>query len=221
MIAVFVRPARAGYAKTRLIPALTAQGAALLYRAMAADVLEQACLTSPGRVVCWVAGAIDDPCLDFVPEQVPRMSQPEADLGTRMRVALEHGIGTSGRCLVVGTDAPGLSTTMLAACLGALDTSDVVLGPSADGGYTSIAARVTHAAMFEGVHMSTKHTCSETKQACERAGLSVSLGEPWFDVDCPADLTTLHALIGSAPERAPRTAQTLAKLTAQRFDHCG
>jgi len=218
VIAVFVRPALAGGAKTRLIPALGAEGAALLYRAMAGDVIEQACLASPGNVVCWVAGISSDADLDFIPPTLPRRAQPQLDLGDRMRIALEYGIESAGRALVVGTDAPGLSAATMLRSLADLSRQDAVLGPAADGGYTSIGARRTHPAMFEGVRMSTCHALADTQRACEAAGLSVGLGEPWFDIDTPADLTTLHALIGTAPGRAPRTAQALLRLADQRFD---
>ncbi len=216
MIAVFVRPATPGRTKTRLIPALGPERAALLYRAMACDVLAQACAV-PGRVVeVWVAGALQDPDLDFAPPALVRASQPDGSLASRILHTLEVGLVRHGPTMVLGSDAPGLSHLHLEAAFGRLREADVVLGPSADGGYTLIAARRSHPRMFEGVRMSTRHALSDTRNACLHAGLSVALTTPWFDVDRPADLTTLHGLLALSPGLAPHTAAALGLFSVAR-----
>lgn len=212
MIAVFIRPATPGRAKTRLIPALGAHGAALLYRAMAADVIREACAVPARVVTLWTAGAIDDPDLGFAPPALPRRAQPESDLGTRMLTALNAGIAERGQAMVVGSDAPGLLASDLSDAFLRLEHADVVLSPAADGGYTAITARRTHPRMFEGVRMSSPHALADTKRGCLALGLSCALGLPWFDVDTRADLGTLRALVALDPARAPHTASALAAL---------
>lgn len=212
MIAVFIRPATPGRAKTRLISALGAEGAADLYRAMATDVITQACAVPERTVTLWTAGAIDDPDLAFAPPELARLAQPESDLGTRMLTALNAGIAERGQTLVVGSDAPGLLASDLGDAFLRLKHADVVLSPAADGGYMAIAARRTHPRMFEGVRMSSPRALADTRHACLACGLSCALSLPWFDVDTPADLGTLRALIAIAPARAPHTARALAAL---------
>ena len=209
MIAVFVRPATPGRAKTRLISALGAEGAATLYRAFAQDVITQACAVRGRQVALWVAGAIDDPDLSYAPAALSRLSQPERDLGTRMLTALDAGLARSAQAMVVGSDAPGLLASDLHLAFERLHDADVVLGPSADGGYTLIAARRTHPRMFEGVRMSSVHALADTRRACLAVGLSCALCPPWFDIDTPADLGTLRGLLSVDPSRAPHTAHAL------------
>jgi glycosyltransferase A (GT-A) superfamily protein (DUF2064 family) len=111
--------------------------------------------------------------------------------------------------MVVGSDAPGLLAADLHDAFMRLRDADVALGPSADGGYTWIAARRTHPRMFEGVRMSSPHALADTKRACLANGLSCALGPPWFDIDTPADLSTLRALLTVDPSRGPHSARAL------------
>jgi len=215
VIALFVRPATPGRTKTRLIPGLGAEGAAHLYRAMALDSLRAAQSVPSHTLTLWVAGATDDPGLSFLPRDLPRHTQPEADLGGRMLSALEAGLAVEGRAMVLGSDAPGLEARELVDAFDRLSDADVVLGPAADGGYTLIAAKRTDSRMFEGVRFSSEHALADTRQACLQAGLTVALAAPWFDVDVPADLSTLRALLAVAPERAPHTAEALRQLDSQ------
>ncbi len=212
VIAVFLRPATPGRVKTRLIPKLGVEAATALYRAFAGDVIEHARAVQGASTTLWVAGRVDDPDLAYAPPALPRSAQPEADLGTRMRVALLAGLDGGGLSLVVGSDVPTLPAQLLADAFSALERHDVVLTPSADGGYMVIAARRTHPAMFSGVRMSTRHALTDTVLACERGGLRVGLTAPWFDVDTPTDLETLSAQLALAPGMAPRTARALGML---------
>jgi rSAM/selenodomain-associated transferase 1 len=209
VIAVFLRPATPGRVKTRLIPRLGVETATALYRAFAGDVIEHASGVQGASTTLWVAGRVDDPDLAPAAPELPRRAQPEADLGTRMRVALLAGLDGAGQSLVVGSDVPSLPARLLADAFCALERHDIALTPSADGGYMVIAARRTHPAMFSGVRMSTRHALADTVLACEQAGLSVGLTAPWFDVDTPTDLDILRAQLALAPGMAPRTAGVL------------
>ncbi len=212
MIALFVRPATPGRAKTRLISALGAQGAARLYRAMALDVIDQARCVPSHSLTLWTAGATNDSDLAFLPDDLPRRAQLESDLGARMLAALQTTLKSCEHAMVLGSDAPGMDASALSRGFDQLRQADVVLGPAADGGYTLIAAKRTHARMFEGVRFSSRHALADTQHACVQAGLTIGLVAPWFDVDIPADLSTLRALLAVAPGRAPHTAATLREL---------
>jgi rSAM/selenodomain-associated transferase 1 len=122
--------------------------------------------------------------------QVPRQLQREGNLGERMLAALES---CPAPVMIVGSDAPTLPATHLESLLAA--NTDVALGPAEDGGYYAICCRRTHRRMFEGIEWSTNRTLQQTVTACRDCGLTVSLGDPWFDVDTPADLARLGSWI--------------------------
>ena len=111
--------------------------------------------------------------------------QSSGDLGERMLAALaRHPHG-----MVVGSDAPTLPLTHLARLL--RSGADIALGPAEDGGYYAIACRRTAPDMFRGVEWSSGSELLQTAAAVDACGLSLELGDVWFDVDTPADLLRL------------------------------
>lgn len=214
-LAVLGRAPRAGAAKTRLAPALGPDGAAHLYAAFLADTLALALAAGDAGLAdatLWAAGAADDRALLEVPgaRDLPRRAQPAGDLGVRLAAALDAGVASHGRALVIGSDAPTLPLALLRAASAALDAADLVLGPSADGGYFLIGARVAvGAALFDGVRFSTRFALLDTLTGAARLGLSVARTAPWYDVDTPDDLRVLGAHLSLAPTLAPHTRRAL------------
>ncbi|MEZ5352282.1 MAG: TIGR04282 family arsenosugar biosynthesis glycosyltransferase [Bryobacteraceae bacterium] len=120
--------------------------------------------------------------------KVDRALQVPGDLGDRMLAALRS---RPAPVMIVGSDAPTLPADHLRGLLGLLREADVALGPTEDGGYYAIACRRTEVRMFAGVEWSTDRTLAQTVASCEACGLTVALGERWFDVDTPADLARI------------------------------
>jgi rSAM/selenodomain-associated transferase 1 len=224
-LAVFGRAPVAGRAKTRLAEApgaggavLGAEGAARLYAAFLADTLRTAArVTASGYadVTLWVAGAPDDAALRAVPgvAALPCVAQPELELGARMRAALDAGVASHGRALVVGSDAPTLPAATLRAACAALEHADIVFVPAADGGYVLVGARAPlPPEVFAGARLSTRHALADTRAGARRAGLSAACVAPWYDVDTPDDLRLLRLHLTLAPEAAPHSARALRDL---------
>ena len=214
-LAVFGRPATPGHTKTRLARGIGDDAAALLYRAFVLDVLERAHTLPDAQLSFWVAGHTDDPDLNFLPPGLSRQPQPQTDLGARMRDALSTGLTHASAALVVGTDSPTLPPGYLQAAVERLADADVVFGPSADGGYYTVAARRVKNDMFVGVPWSSQRTLTASVEACRAAGLSTALLPPWYDVDTLSDLQLLRAELALNPTRAPHTAEALQGLSRQ------
>ncbi len=200
-IALFARAPRPGAVKTRLIPAVGAQTAAALYGAFLRDTCDRVASVSELDPIVWAASDDDARALEL---GLPVRAQPDADLGERMRAALEHGIEAAGRAIVIGTDAPTLPVSILRAAVRALDTAELVLGPACDGGYYLIGARGRVPALGPGVRWSTRHALADT---LARNPVSAALLPPWYDVDTPEDLRLLRAHLALRPSAAPATAR--------------
>ncbi len=194
-VALFAKAPVAGRVKTRLIPALGAEGACALYRAMVDDTLDSLAGTSCA-VEIWFAGE------RWSRRGLPAFAQRGGDLGQRMRGAFAAMLRRSDAALIVGADVPTLPRRCLRAALAHLERGDAVLGPAADGGYYLIGSR--EVPRFEAVRWSTSHALADTRRT-----VNARLLEPWYDVDRPEDLRLLRAHLELWPRAAPHTARAL------------
>lgn len=199
-----------GTVKTRLeLPPRVAAG---LQAALIGDTAGKARSLAPTTV----AGAPPDK-LDLVrallPEDVALISQRPGDLGDRMLAAARTLFDASPTpVLLLGTDAPTLPAEAIEGAASALDTHDLSIIPSRDGGYVLLGLRRPVGEVFRGVHWSTSAVFRQTLRAADGARLSVYEGEPWYDVDEPGDLARLGEELGDHPGWAPRTAGFLRTL---------
>ena len=110
-LVIFAKAPQPGAVKTRLIPALGAEGAAALARSMLAHTLQEALAAGVGPVELCMNPAPGDIAWQGVdlPDAVIRMAQGEGDLGERMARAV-HRVTTQQRpVLLMGADCPGLT----------------------------------------------------------------------------------------------------------------
>jgi len=155
------------------------------------------------REELWVAHPDDAPAYD-----APRLQAGET-LGARMSHALADALRRADRALLIGTDAPTLPRGFLARAARALDTAEVVLGPSADGGYYLIGARGSAPDLGgPAIRWSTPHALADTRARV--SGRRVATLPPWYDVDTPEDLRLLRLHLALDPSAAPATAAALA-----------
>jgi glycosyltransferase A (GT-A) superfamily protein (DUF2064 family) len=121
---------------------------------------------------------------------VPRSIQTSGHLGERLFHALERGLSSGRRIvMVLGSDSPGLPSAHVMELL--RSTADVTLGPTPDGGFFAIACRAVHPDMFADVRWSSEHALDDLVDQASACCLTVALGPSWFDVDVEADLLRL------------------------------
>ncbi|MEO7337689.1 MAG: TIGR04282 family arsenosugar biosynthesis glycosyltransferase [Caldimonas sp.] len=194
-IVVFAKAPVAGYAKTRLVPALGAEGAARLARLLLTAAVEQALQADVGPVeLCCSPDATHEAFAALAAgRRVTLTLQGEGDLGLRMGRAFDRVLATEPRALLIGTDAPGLDAAYLRGAARALVGCDAVLGPAHDGGYTLIGLRKAAAGLFHGVSWSTPHVLAQTRARLASLGLRSIELEPLADIDEPDDLRHLPA----------------------------
>ena len=194
-IAVFAKAPVPGRVKTRLAATLGADEAARLHEAMVSALLLRL-VESSIRLSFDVELHTDTLTDTWSGFAVTRRLQINGDLGARMLHALREGLDAGRpRILILGGDVPTVPISHLEALLDAEE--DVVLGPAEDGGYYAICCRNTHPEMFAGVAWSTALACAQTAAACRRAGLSVSFGSTWFDIDETEDLKRVSSMYGT------------------------
>ncbi len=195
-IAVFARAPEAGRAKTRLIPALGAQGAARLQRQLTLRAVRTAREAGLGPVTLWCAPDSQHRLFRALRRSagVECRAQPAGDLGARMLDAFRWHCG-EGPLLLIGTDCPALAADDLRAAARALrEGSDAVFLPAEDGGYVLIGLRRPQPHLFDGIAWGTSSVMDETRARLRAAGATWQEPKTLWDVDRPADLQRLAAL---------------------------
>lgn len=192
-----------GRVKTRLVPALGADGAARLHRALVERCLHT-CLGSGLPVTLVLDGDLGGDLAGWARSRgVAVQRQAEGDLGQRLRQALRG----PGRLVCVGTDCPDLEARDL---LQAARPGPVVLGPALDGGYWLVAidgaappADPPGHALFADIEWSTPQVLAQTLERARAAGLEVRLLAHRRDLDTPADLVEYASDPGCPPTLRP------------------
>jgi rSAM/selenodomain-associated transferase 1 len=195
-IIVFAKAPRPGLAKTRLIPALGAAGAAALAARMLAHTLEQARASGVAAVELCASPAPGDAAWGGVelPDDIARTAQGEGDLGARMARAAQRAFEAGESCagvLLIGTDCPALDAACLRQAANALGETDALIAPTADGGYALLGLRRFDASVFADIAWSTPAVATTTLARLDALGWSCTRLTLLYDIDEPADLVHL------------------------------
>jgi len=188
-VAILAKAPIAGLAKTRLIPALGREGAALLQARLIARTLATACAAAIGPVNLWAAP--EESHFRELAQRFPvkLARQPDGDLGARMHAALDAACPA----IVIGTDCPALRAEHLRGSADALrEGADAVIIPAEDGGYVLIGLRQPRPDLFADMPWGTGTVMAETRRRAAELRLTVRELAPLWDVDLPEDLERLR-----------------------------
>ncbi len=190
---VFTRYPEPGKTKTRLIPALGAEGAATLQRQMTEQKLVEVNKLQafyPIAVEIHFAGGNEQLMQEWLGSNLIYRQQSEGDIGCRMAAAFQASF-TAGmdRVALIGIDCPDLNAQLMAEAFQALREHDLVLGPALDGGYYLIGLRRLIPQLFSGIRWSTAEVLPQTLTIAQRLELVVAKLRCLSDVDCPEDLS--------------------------------
>ena len=183
-IVVFAKAPVPGRVKTRLVPALGAEGAA----ALAADMLERTLAEAVASGLAVELCGDPDPAGWYRGPPVSLTAQGDGDLGARLARAAKRVLGEDDGVLLIGADCPALDRHRLAAAAGALAAHDAILHPAGDGGYVLLGLRRFDPALFAGIAWSTAAVAAETAARIEALGWTLGTGDTLRDIDTPADL---------------------------------
>ena len=209
---LFTRVPRAGQAKTRLIPALGEHGAAefqwrLLERLL--GELRHGAEQGLWRLRVYYCGTQGlERLRSMAGEGVVFVEQADdADLGVRMRAALERELGAGAPAVgLMGSDLPEATAGVVAEALGLLEDPavDVSLCPVEDGGYWFVGLKRPFPQLFEGTVYGGASVFEDALAACAAHGRVVAAGPRLHDVDTPEDLAWFEGwAAGSRARTAP------------------
>ncbi len=194
-ILVFARAPVSGKVKTRLVPALGAEGAAELHRRLTRHAIATAVAAELGEVILYCAPHTGHAFFRRVKNEfgISLRRQKGADLGERMHHAISFALSRFPAAILIGSDCADIEPAYLQQAAARLksDAASVVLGPAADGGYVLIAATHIDAKVFIDVPWGTSGVLAATRRRLNNLGWRFSELATLADVDRPEDLARL------------------------------
>ncbi|MBI1912791.1 MAG: TIGR04282 family arsenosugar biosynthesis glycosyltransferase [Deltaproteobacteria bacterium] len=193
-VIIMMKAPRPGDVKTRLVPPLSHEEAAELYKCFLADTFSNARKAKGVDIFASYAPlAQGDDIEGFIPEDIASFPQEGDGLGERICNSFRYlfAKGYKKVCLI-GSDSPDMPGYFITESFDLLEgETRLVLGPADDGGYYLVAMNGLSNAPFINIPWSTNKVLEETIKRVKESALNFKLLNPWYDIDIPFDLPLL------------------------------
>ncbi|MCY7350867.1 MAG: TIGR04282 family arsenosugar biosynthesis glycosyltransferase [Cytophagaceae bacterium] len=185
---VFIKNPRAGYVKTRIAQELGDEKALRIYQLLLTST-RQTTEGLPFRKFLFYSDFVDETD-EWNSPNYEKKVQHGPTLGDRMNDAFQKVLAEKGvtRAIIVGSDCPELSGSLLIKAFIALETHDFVIGPARDGGYYLLGMKQVEGKIFRNKTWSTASVLRDTLDDLGRLNKSFYLLPVLSDVDTVADL---------------------------------
>src|ERR1700675_2368537 len=212
VLVIMAKAPRLGAVKTRLTPSLSPKAVTSFYCCLLDDTLALARSLSDVEVAIM--------CPDSDVNELAGLANNEASVVPQKGEGLAAGLtsvfahfakGHQRRIIAFNSDSPHLPRSVLEDAFETLAAHDVVVGPTHDGGYYLVGAKVSHPTLFAGDGMGTSNALERFLSRAGALELSIGFADTFYDIDVADDLTRLAEELRLAPARAPRTARWLKK----------
>lgn len=190
-ILFFVKYPEPGQVKTRLAARIGTTYAVELYQCFLDDLSETLANTDHDIIVCYSPDTATAKvwAQHRFPFAKQFCAQRGANLGERMLNAFEFGFRAYQKLLLIGSDSPHMPIHIFNEAFDALEAFDVVIGPSADGGYYLIGFQQNVSCRaFQNINWSTNRVLTQTQNALASENKSVHLLPEMLDIDEYDDL---------------------------------
>ena len=179
-----------GKVKTRIAKTIGNEFAVKLYKLFAEHTFQELLKTSSIFPYLFFADNHDrEKIKRWAGAEFSLEPQEGNDLGERMYNAFKKVIDRgSNKTIIIGTDIPDMSSDIIRKALQALNNSDVVIGPSNDGGYYLLGMKKLYKSLFTGIEWSSDSVLSVTLEKINALNLSYSILPELVDVDTEDDL---------------------------------
>lgn len=180
-VVLFARWPEPGRAKTRLIPALGAGGAAALHRRLTERIIAEMHAAGLPMEVRTTGGALSA-FRAWLGDGPVFRDQGDGDLGARLARAAMPPV------LLIGADIPDLAARHLLEAAAALRDAPAVIGPAEDGGYYLLGLADAMPFLFEAMPWGTGEVFALTLARLSARGVTPAVLPMLADLDRPEDL---------------------------------
>lgn len=195
-LAVMVKVPEPGRVKTRLVPPLTHEEAAGLYRAFVVDIFARmGALGDADLFAFYTPPFRQNEISDMVPKGCELMPQRGRNLGEKLHNVF-GSLFNKGykRVCVVGSDSPDIPLDSVEDAFRTLEEirGALVIGPTRDGGYYLVAMNTLSDVPFVDIPWSTSKVFEATMKRAGAARMTVRVLREWYDIDTIDDLESLR-----------------------------
>ena len=210
VLVIMAKAPRPGAVKTRLTPSLPFQAATEFYRCLLDDTLALAQSLGDVEVAIMCPHSDVNELAQSAGTEATVVAQKGEGLAAGLASVFAHFAEDHPRRIIAfNSDSPHLPRTVLEDAFEILTANDVVVGPTHDGGYYLVGAKISHPTLFSGDGMGTSSALEILLSRAQVLALSIGFAPAFYDIDVADDLTRLAEELRLAPARAPRTARWL------------
>ena len=210
-LVIMAKAPRLGSVKTRLAESFPLEVVTELYRCLLSDTIALAQTLNRVETAIMCPESDVEDLSRAVPKAVPIVPQTGQGLAAGLVSAFRHFTAPGRqRVIAFNSDSPHLPAAALEGAFNVLETCDLVVGPTHDGGYYLVGARTSHAGLFTSDGMGTANALEALLARARELGLPVQLTDPFYDIDVAEDLSQLADELQRLPGKAPRTAKWLS-----------
>jgi len=196
-LAIFCKTPERGFVKTRLAASVGNQKALEIYLDLLRITDQETKPFSSSRHL-FLVSALEDSIEQmqstlqqqdlFIDPKINFAIQQGEDLGQRMFAAFKNLFKNHRSVVLIGCDLPDLTSALISKAFDALQSNDLVIGPSCDGGYYLIGLKKEMPDLFKEISWSSEKVLKQTLERAERLSLKVQLLEKLRDIDTVDDL---------------------------------
>ena len=190
-IIVFVKYPEEGKVKTRLASTTSNSFATGIYKIISKNIFDELAKLNNEIDVHIFYAPFDDlvKIKNWVGKKFVFKVQRGSDLGDRIANAFENiFLRNYKRAMIIGSDIPNIDCLIINESFNSLESYDVVISPSDDGGYSLLGMNRENKFLFENIEWSTDSVFKTTKNKIIKNQLSLKTLNQLNDIDTFDDL---------------------------------
>lgn len=193
-VIIFLKYPEVGKVKTRMAESLGGNFAAEFYKICAEYILNECLKLKESGIDLYIfyeGQANENKIKNWVPGSFKLICQKGENLGKRMYNAFSNFFkDKEEKIILIGTDIPDLSSSLIEKAFKYLENHDTVIGQSSDGGYYLIGLSRLNKDIFTGIPWSTDKVLMITLKKLEKRNSSYKLLPELIDIDTEADIVS-------------------------------
>lgn len=194
VIIFFTRIPALGKTKTRLEPFLSKHNCVKLQTAFIKDIYNNIKNMGIDIIVNYSADGDLDVLRGITDKDTCFFMQEGKDLGEKMNNAFLFALREYKNAVLIGSDLPLISNEDIETAFNLLETKDIVISPTFDGGYYLIGMKRENKEIFN-MKYSTSSVYEETLDKIKTLGKSYGEGNIQLDVDEEDDFFNLYKIL--------------------------